>query len=443
MLQFKIIEIYFIYFKNKKYMKDDSSFIEKSIDTINKFNNIVINTPLELNKRLSKKYNCSIYIKREDKQDVRSFKIRGALNKILSLSYDDKLKGVVCASAGNHAQGVAQSCNILKIKGDIFIPEQTPMQKLERIKFFGGEYCTIYRIGKSFNDCLDQANKYCSENNKIFVHPYNDINTIIGQSTIAHEIFEKIKPDYIITTIGGGGLASGLSLYKKDYNLINNTSCKIIGVEPDTCDSMNQSINKNEIVTLKVTDNFVDGATVSRVGDLTFNICKDNLEKIIVVNTGKLCETMLELYQNDGIITEPAGALSIASLDYIDKEIIKDKNIVCILTGGNNDLLRYPEIIGRSLEYKNLKHYYLIRFGQTPGQLKKFINSVLGENDDICRFEYIKKTNKEFGDVLIGIEVEDPKNVIKINYELTKNNFDFIKLNKDNPESALLYNYII
>jgi threonine dehydratase len=417
------------------------NILNKVTATRNNFNisKIVSNTPLQLNNRLSEKYNCNVYIKREDLQKVRSFKIRGAYNKIFNLTDEEKRKGVVCASAGNHAQGVALTCSNLGIKGDIFIPEQTPLQKSDRIKYFGGDQCNVYKIGKNFNDCLDNALEYCNKNNMIFIHPYNDIDTIIGQATIAEEIFESIDPDMILTTIGGGGLASGLSLYSNSVN----HKCKVVGIEADTCDAMYQSIKNNKITKINITDDFIDGASVSQVGNITFDICKNLLDNILIVNTGKVCESILDIYQNDGIISEPAGVLPIASLDLFDSDEIKGKNIVCILSGGNNDVSRYPEIIERSLVYKNLKHYYLVRFAQTPGQLKKFINGVLGEKDDICRFEYIKKTNKEFGDVLIGIQVSDPSNIIKINYELEKNNFDFIKLNKDSVDSSLLYSYIV
>lgn len=422
---------------------DITNFLEKSKEARLKSHNIVISSPLDLNKRLSKIYNCNLYIKREDLQTVRSFKIRGAFNKISNLKEVEKKSGIVCASAGNHAQGVAMSCFELKIKGDIFIPEQTPSQKVDRIKYFGSTYCNVYKIGKNFNDCLNQALKFCQENNKIFIHPYNDPDTIIGQSTVAYEIFKEINPDFILATIGGGGLTSGLSLYKNAFNKENNTNCKVIGVEADTCDAMYQSIKNNKLTEINITDDFIDGASVSKVGDLTFKICKENLDDILVVQTGKVCETMLNIYQNDGIISEPAGSLPISSLDLIDKDLIKGKNIVCILSGGNNDVSRYPEIMERSLIYQNLKHYYLISFAQTPGQLRKFINSVLGEKDDICRFEYIKKTNKEFGNVLIGIQLGEPENIVKIDYELKRNNFDFIKLNKNSPESSLLYSYIV
>ena len=418
-----------------------NNFIFKVLKTSSEFLNydIIRKTPLQLNKRLSKKFDCNLYIKREDLQSVRSFKIRGAFNKINNLTDEEKRKGIVCASAGNHAQGVALSCSTLGIKGDIFIPEQTPLQKEERIKYFGDSVCNIYKTGKNFNDCLNKSLKYCKDNDKVFVHPYNDIDTIIGQATISHEIYSYIKPDLILTTIGGGGIASGLAYHSK----LENPDCKIIGVEADTCDSMYQSIKNNKVTFIDIKDDFIDGASVSKVGDITFEICKQYLDGIEIVNTGKVCETLLDIYQNDGIISEPAGALPISCLDNLDPSEVRGKNVVCVLSGGNNDVSRYPEIIERSLVYKNLKHYYVIKFAQTPGELKKFINSVLSDNDDICRFEYIKKTNREFGEVLVGIQVGDPSNVTKINNELSKNNFQFMKLDNFNQNSSLLYNYLV
>ena len=415
-------------------------FSKKIRITKNEIYKIINPSPLQYNSRLSAKYNSNIFIKREDLLKVRSFKIRGAFNKINNLDLESKLKGVVCASAGNHAQGVAYSCRKLKIEADIFIPELTPFQKESRIRYFGGDYCNVYKIGKNFNECLEAALNFCNKKNKAFIHPYNDIDTIIGQSTIALEIMEEIDPNIIIGSIGGGGMMSGISLFNK---YLNKSNAILFGVEGYECDSMNQAFIKNKIVEIKIDDNFIDGASVSKVGDITFPICKENLNGIKIVKTGKVCETLLDIYQNDGIIAEPAGALSIAALDSFDKKELVGKNVVCILSGGNNDVSRYPEIMERSLIYQQLKHYYLVRFAQTPGQLKCFINNILGENDDICRFEYIKKTNKEFGDVLIGIQVSHPENIFKIDYHLKKNNFDYIKLNKDNSESALLYSYIV
>ena len=394
---------------------------------------IVDRTLLEYNERLSQKYNCNILFKREDQQLVRSFKIRGAFNKINDLSLDKKTNGIVCASAGNHAQGVAYSCKRLNIKGDIFIPEKTPIQKINRIQNFSNGSCNIHLFGNSFDECLNESIKFSEKYNKEIIHPYDDIDTIIGQGTIGKEIYDDINPDIIIGTIGGGGLMSGVGSYSKNIN----TKCKVFGVEPESCPSMKESIKNNKIVQLRVTDNFVDGATVCQVGNTTFKICKDVLDDIYIAPIGKVCGDMLDLYQNEGIVLEPAGVLPISILDQLDN--IEGKNVVCILSGGNNDITRYPEITERYLRYQKLKHYYIIEFTQTPGQLKKFINNILGPNDDIVRFEYIKKTNMDRGNVLIGIQLIDKDDIKNIENKLKENNFKFIPIN----ENDLLYSYLI
>ena len=398
-----------------------------------KLSEICKTTPLQLNTILSNKYNCNVYLKREDLQPVRSFKIRGAYNNIINL--EDKDNGVVCASAGNHAQGFAMTCQYKKIKGDIFIPTSTPLQKINRIRYFGGDYCTIHIIGNIFDETLSHAYKFCEINSKQFVHPYNDIYTITGQATIGLEIVENIKPDYIICPIGGGGMISGISTYckNKDKNI------KIVGVEPENADSMKKSIERGQIVTLDTFNSFVDGAAVKKVGDLTFELCQKNVDSYITISNGKLCEDILNLYTVHGIITEPAGALSISALDKLNKEEIKGKNVVCIISGGNNDLTRYPDFINKCKVYQNLRHYYIIKFAQRPGELKNFINNIIGQEDDIIRFEYIKKTNKNFGNVLVGIETSNSENWKQINKKLVENNLDFIKINEDD----LIYSYLI
>ena len=387
-------------------------------------------TSLELNERLSKKYNCNIYFKREDQQIVRSFKIRGAYSKIINLKNKNK---IVCASAGNHAQGFAHLCNEMNIKGIIFIPETTPPQKISRIKHFSKDSCEIKIIGNTFSESLKEALKYTEENNYTFVHPYDDMEVIEGQSTIASEIYQDILPEIIICSIGGGGLISGLSLYAKSKN-----DCKIIGAEPFNCQSMKESIIQEKLVYINTKETFVDGATVNKVGEKTFSICKHLIDNIYGIVDGKICEDMLELYEKDGIIVEPAGALSLGVLDQIKGEI-ENKNIVIVISGGNNDVSRYPEIQEKYLRYKNLKNYYIVKFNQKPGQLKNFINNILGENDDIFRFEYIKKTNKEYGNVLIGIQTNKPENYKIIDQNLKKNLFEFTKID----ENDLIYSYLI
>ena len=307
------------------------------------------------------------------------------------------------------------------IETDIFVPSTTPLQKIDRIKNQSNpETCNLHIVGTTFNECLDHTLKFTQKfNSKTFIHPYNDYQVILGQSTIAHEIYEELnnyEPDFMISGIGGGGLISGVS----EYTRIRGNGCQHIGVEPVSSPSMKKSIESDRILNITPTDSFVDGATVSQVGNITFPICRKNVSQYYDVSLGKLCETMIELYQEDGIISEPAGALSLSVLEKLDPNEIKGKNVVCILSGGNNDITRYPEIIDRALRYQGKKIYYIVQFIQRPGELKTFVNDVLSDGDDIVRFEYIKKTNKDFGDVLLGIELDNPSNKIKAESNLKK-----------------------
>ena len=317
-------------------------------------NNIIKKTPLQFNNRLSKKYNCNIFLKREDLQIIRSFKIRGAYNKINNLKKYEKERGIVCASAGNHAQGVAYVCNKLDINCNIYIPINSPIQKLKKIKYFSNNKCKINFYGNTFDECLEEAKKFTKKNNKTFVHPFDDIDVIKGQGKIYDEIIDK-NPDIITTCIGGGGLAAGLCLN-------NNNNIKIYGAEPINCASMRNSILNNKNLKLNTINNFVDGANVAKVGDLNFKICKNKLTDVFEITNGEICEQIIEMYEYDGIILEPAGALSLASLKYIPN--LQNKNIICILSGGNNDPSRYQEIIEKYLVYKNLRHYFIIEFYQ-------------------------------------------------------------------------------
>ncbi len=392
-------------------------------------------TPLDNNFDYSHFYKCNIFFKREDLQTVRSFKIRGALNKILS----ENCKDVVCASAGNHAQGFAYCCQKLHLNGDIFLPTTTPPQKINRIKYFSQNTCKLHIVGDNFDQTLQEATNFSQINNKTFIHPYDDLNVIDGQATLAYEINEQLEnmqitPDIIICSIGGGGLISGMSKYFKSIN----PNIKIYGVEPDYCASMKISVENGYRIKIDTDDTFVDGATVKMVGSETFNICKEYVDKFLTVSNGRLCQEILTLYQNHGIISEPAGALSISCLDQIKDEIV-GKNIVCILSGGNNDITRYPEIIEKYMTYKNLRHYYILEFKQKPGELKFFINNILGPDDDIIRFEYMKKTNQNFGNVLIGIETTSPDNIFEINDKLDKFEIKHTKVNLQEQ----LYKYII
>lgn len=396
---------------------------------------VVAKTPLQFAKRLSAKYGADIYIKREDLQEVRSFKIRGAYNKISSLSEEEKKRGIVCASAGNHAQGVAYSCAALKIKGVIFMPAISPTQKVDKVKHFGGSYVEVKLIGQTFDDSYAASQEYCKKQNAVYVHPFNDPYTIAGQGTIAKEIVEELKGtvDVVISPIGGGGLISGLSSYLK----AKSNTVKIVGCEPAGAAEMSESIKKGKIVTLEKIDTFVDGCAVKTTGDLTFEITKKYVEKIVAIPEGKVCTTMIELYQNEGIIAEPSGALSVSALDEIAEQI-KGKTVVCILSGGNNDILRYPEIMERSLVYQGRKHYFIVNFAQKPGQLKNFLNYVLGPNDDIVLFEYMKKTNKEQGPALIGIEFKDKKDLEPLLNRMKEHEINYRKVNGDDMLYGLL-----
>ncbi len=359
-------------------------------------------TPLQQNFNLSNKYSANVLLKREDLQQVRSYKIRGAFNKISSLSKTELEKGIVCASAGNHAQGVALSCNKKKIFGTIFMPAPTPKQKVEQVKMFGGDFVTIKLVGDTFDDSYNEAIKKAEVENKTFVHPFDDEKVIEGQATVGLEILEQSDDtiDYVFVPVGGGGLASGLSSVFKYLS----PQTKIIGVEPLGAPSMQLAIEKAEAVKLSSIDKFVDGAAVQKVGELTHKICLENLEKMITVPEGKVCQTILEMYNKEAIVVEPAGALTVSALDFY-KDEIEGKNVVCVVSGSNNDITRTAEIKERALLYNGLKHYFIIRFPQRAGALKEFVINVLGEHDDITFFEYSKKTTRENGPAVVGIEL--------------------------------------
>jgi threonine dehydratase len=353
---------------------------------------------------------------------------------IASLSDEEKNQGVVCASAGNHAQGVAYSCFKLGIKGVIFMPVVTPNQKIEKVKQFGGEYVEIVLTGDTYDMASLESKKYCQTNNMIYVHPFDDDRTIAGQGVVAKEIFEEIHPDIIISCVGGGGLISGIASYSDTVS----KKTKIYGVEPKGAASMYESLKAGNVITLSSLDTFVDGAAVKTVGQKTFEICAQKVEQILVVPEGQVCFNMVELYQNEGIIAEPAGALYISGLDHIQSKI-NGKIVVCIVSGGNNDISRYPEVIERSLVWQGKKHYFVVEFAQKPGQLRRFVEQVLGPNDDISRFEYIKKTNKEKGAALVGVELSDKDNLLPLLERFKDSGLDFRKLEKDD----LLYQFLI
>ena len=396
---------------------------------------VVVKTPLQKNANLCRRYNANIYLKREDLQIVRSYKLRGAYNMISALPAPALQHGVTTASAGNHAQGFAYSCNRLKIKGVIFMPTITPKQKINQTRMFGEDSVEIVLMGDTFDDCAIAAKQYTAAHGMTFIPPFDDYRIIEGQATVAMEILEDLDNiDYLFVPVGGGGLASGVGSYFKTYS----PRTKIIGLEPEGAPSMQAAFKAGHPVTLPYIDRFVDGAAVKRAGDITYSICKEVLEDVHLVPEGKICTTILKLYNEDAIVVEPAGALSIACLDDFANEI-EGKTIVCIVSGSNNDIDRMPEIKERSLQYEGLKHYFLVRFAQRPGALRDFLNHVLGPKDDITRFEYIQKTNKESGPALVGIELQSRHDYKDLLANMNRYNIDFTELNKDDT----LFGYLV
>jgi threonine dehydratase len=396
--------------------------------------NVVVRTPLALNQNLSRRYQCAVYLKREDLQVVRSYKIRGAYNMMSSLPQEVLKKGLVCASAGNHAQGFAYSCKKLNVKGVVFMPIITPKQKVDQTRMFGENFVEIRLVGDTFDDCAVAAKKFTAENEMVFIPPFEDLRIIEGQATVALEILEDLSDiDYLFVPVGGGGLASGVGTYFKTYS----PKTRIIGLEPEGAPSMDEAFKQGHPVTLDKIDRFVDGAAVKRTGDLTFSICREMLDELDLVPEGRVCSTILRLYNEDAIVVEPAGALSIAGLEKRAEEI-RGKKVVCIVSGSNNDIDRMPEIKERSLQYEGLKHYFLIRFAQRPGALKEFVNNVLGPSDDITRFEYMQKTDKESGPAVVGIELACRADYDALMENMKKYQINFTEINKNDTLFSLL-----
>ena len=380
----------------------DIKNIQKAKDIVR---DVALITPLQRNERLSEQYDANVYFKREDLQPIRSFKLRGAYHKIYKLSDAERKLGIVCASAGNHAQGVALACNKLGIKGTIFMPVPTPKQKLNQVRMFGGENIETRLVGDTFDDAYAAAQLFKDQSNSIFIHPFEDKDVVIGQATLALELIEQAQDpiDYILVPIGGGGLISGvLHVFK---TLSPNT--KVIGIEPEGAPAMQQSLENGKNTELNRIDPFVDGAAVRKVGDDAYDLCDKYLDKLVLVSEGKICQSILKLYNREAIVVEPAGAMSTASLKMIGEEI-KGKNVVCLICGGNNDITRMAEIKERALLEAKLLHYFIVRFPQRAGALKEFVADVLGPKDDITFFEYSKKNNRSNGPAVVGIELKNP-----------------------------------
>jgi len=380
----------------------DIQRIQKAKDIVRE---VALETPLQLNERLSEQYGAKVYFKREDLQPIRSFKLRGAYHKIYKLSEEERKRGIVCASAGNHAQGVALACNKLGIKGTIFMPVPTPKQKLGQVHMFGGSNVEIRLTGDTFDDAYAAAQSFKDETNSMFVHPFEDKDVVIGQATLALELIDQaVEPiDYILVPIGGGGLISGVLHVFKTLS----PQTKVIGIEPEGAPAMQQSLANGKITELNEIDPFVDGAAVRKVGEDAFTLCTTFLDKLVLVSEGKICQSILKLYNKEAIVVEPAGAMSTASLKMITEEI-KGKNVVCLICGGNNDITRMAEIKERALLEANLLHYFIVRFPQRAGALKEFVAEVLAPKDDITFFEYSKKNNRSNGPAVVGIEIKNP-----------------------------------
>lgn len=404
-------------------------YYKRIINSYASISKYIKKTPLQYSERLSILHNCNVYLKREDMQITRSFKIRGASNKIINNMELAKSNGIVCASAGNHAQGFAYLCSKLNLNGTIFIPNNTPLQKKNRIENFGGNNVVIKQHGMNFDSCLEKAIQFKKDTNTLFIHPFNDHQIIDGQATVAHEIYQDIKPSYILSCVGGGGLISGILKYSKNIN----PKCKVIGIEPNGADSLTKAIENGSPVKLRNIDTFVDGGSVAEIGKKNFKIINKYIDFVYKTYNEEIANIMIEFYEYDGIILEPAGALGVSGLSKL--KFKKDDNVVCIISGGNNDITRYQEIMDLNLRYLNKKHYFIIQFAQKPGQLTNFMK-LLGPNDDITRFEYIKKTNKNYGDVLICIETDNISNFVN---RIHVSEFNYKQINPND----LIYNYLV
>ena len=401
--------------------------------------NVVERTPLDFDRYLSEKYGATIYIKKENMQKVRSFKLRGAYYAIHQLSDEDKEHGVVCASAGNHAQGVAYTCNEMKIPATIFMPVTTPLQKIGQVRFFGGKFVTIKLVGDTFDESAKAAQEYTKSEGMTFIDPFDDYNVQAGQGTVAYEIYEQAQEegvsfDSILVPVGGGGLISGVATYIKDVA----PSIEVVGVEASGARSMRAAFDHGYPVKLEKIDKFADGIAVQKVGAKTYEVARKYVDRLLGVDEGLISETLIDMYSKVGTIAEPAGAASVAALEVI-KDEIKGKTIVCIISGGNNDINRMPEMEERALIYDGIKHYFVVNFPQRPGALREFVNDILGPNDDITRFEYIKRANKGKGPVLIGIALSDKNDYDRLLERLSEFDPSYINLNGNET----LYNMLV
>jgi threonine dehydratase len=392
-------------------------------------------TPLQANERLSDRTGATVYLKREDLQAVRSYKIRGAFNFIAGLSPEALAAGVVCASAGNHGQGVAWSCRHLGVRGAVFLPRRTPRQKVARIQALAGDLVELHVAGESFDDAAAAAAGYAAETGATVVPTFDHPATVAGQGTIALEVIDQLggAPDVMTVPIGGGGLVSGIAVALDALG----AATEVVGVQPAGAPAMLRSVEAGHRVTIDIEDPFVDGAVVRTPGELTFDVVRELVPRMVVVEEGRVCTEQLDLYQVDGIVAEPAGALALAALEDIGPDIT-GRTVVCILSGGNNDVARYDEIIERSLVHQGLKHYFVVAFPQRPGALRRFLDECLGPTDDIVLFEYIKKNDREFGPALVGVELTQREDLAPLLDRIAESGLDIERLPPDSPMARLL-----
>ncbi len=396
---------------------------------------VIYKTPLLHNHGLSRTYQATVLLKREDLQVVRSYKIRGAYHKMSTLPPVAGEREIVCASAGNHAQGVAYACQLLGLKGYIFMPAHTPAQKVDKVRLFGKEFVEVRLTGASFDDSFQSAREFCDQRKGTFIHPFDDLAIVEGQATVGLEILKaaKVPIDFCFIPIGGGGLAAGLSSV---FRLLSPKT-RLIGVQPAGAPSMYAAIRAQQHGALTSIDSFVDGAAVKCPGRLTFEICRALLDEVVLVPEGQVCQDLLKMYNEEGMVLEPAGTLTISALHQFADQIA-GKTVVCVVSGSNNDITRMEDIKERALQHQGLKHYFMVTFNQAPGALRRFVNNVLHPGEDIIHFQYIKKNNKEKGPVFVGIEVKQPTDVEAIKTRMMEEGFAFEYLNGQPDLLALL-----
>lgn len=397
-------------------------------------------TPLQLNEHLSRRYGADIWLKREDLSPVRSYKIRGAFNFFRkAMAAGGGARSFVCASAGNHAQGFAFVCRHFQVSGVIFMPVTTPQQKIDKTRIFGGDFITIRLVGDIFDQCYAAAGAYVEETGGVMVPPFDHQDIIDGQATVAAEVLDQLPkaavPDMVIMPVGGGGLASGVSGYLDGVVPPDG----FVLVEPQGAPSLRRSIEAGEPVRLSKVDNFVDGAAVARIGDLNFEaLRKFRAEQVLLLPENAICVTITEMLNLEGVVLEPAGALSIAALEMLGRERLTGRTVVAVVSGGNFDFERLPDVKERAMRHAGLKKYFILRLAQRPGALRDFLN-LLGPEDDIARFEYLKKSARNFGSILIGIETKNPRNFIGLLERFEAADIGY----QDISENEILANLII